>query len=153
MCCNGWLYIIGHLEFPRDPLGRGSILDQWELSLSDGSQSLFSMCLRHSCSHDIMPGWSSWSSLWWSFIIIMIIMFRISDQKAPKSKSLFHPMSQKHPTIATATLIAIMMTMMMMTCMMWIPLLLSSNNLFEPSSVGPITHVSPTLLPIHAAVH
>ena len=42
MCCNGWLYIIGHLEFPRDPLGRGSILDQWEPSLSDGSQSLFS---------------------------------------------------------------------------------------------------------------
>ena len=40
--CMSQLYIIGHLEFPRDPLGRGSILDQWELSLSDGSQSLFS---------------------------------------------------------------------------------------------------------------
>ena len=41
--CTSQLYIIGHLEFPRDPLGRGSILDQWEPCLSDvGSQSLFS---------------------------------------------------------------------------------------------------------------
>ena len=41
--CMSQLYIIGHLEFPRDPLGRGSILDQWEPCLSDvGSQSLFS---------------------------------------------------------------------------------------------------------------